>query len=77
MSEARPVEVTTRYATSVEDLASAWAFVMARLDSVGPDPDVSITPVWTISADLDPDEDPPRRFSVVVSGMVHEEDPDA
>lgn len=74
MSEARPIEVTTRYATSVDDLASAWAFVMARLDSVGPDPDVSITPVWTISADLPDDAEPPRRFSVVVSGMVREDD---
>ena len=73
----RPVEVTTRYATSVPDLTAAWAFVMGRLDSVGPDPQVSINPIWTISADLPEDEEPPRRFEVVVSGMVHEETPDA
>ena len=79
MSEARaPIEVTTRYATTVDDLAAAWAFVMAKLDTVGPDPSVTIKPVWTISVhDMDrdePEEGYPRHFSVVVEGMVHEED---
>lgn len=64
-----PIERTTRYATSVDDLNSAWAFVMAYLDRVGPDPSVEITPCWTITSDSD---DMPRRFEVVVSGMVHE-----
>lgn len=76
MSETRiPVEVTTRYATSVDDLASAWAFVMDRLDHVGPDPEVRITPIWSWSVhDMDRPDDyqPPRRFEVVVSGMVEE-----
>lgn len=70
-----PVEVTTRYATSVPDLTAAWAFVMARLDTVGPDPQVRIVPVWTVTSDLPDDEEPPRHFSVVVEGMVHEETP--
>lgn len=72
MSSKDPVEVTTRYATTVEDLAAAWAFIMERLDSVGPDPQIKITPVWVITPDLDEDEPPPRRFSVVVEGMVDE-----
>lgn len=69
-----PVEITTRYATSVPDLGAAWAFVMAHLDSVGPDPEVKISPVWTITSDLPDNEEPPRHFSVVVSGMVHEDE---
>ena len=74
MPERTPVEVTTRYATTVDDLHAAWAFVMARLDSVGPDPSIHISPVWTISSG--DDEYQPRRFEVVVEGMV-EEAPDA
>jgi hypothetical protein len=54
-----PIEVTTRYATSV-----------------GPDPSVTIKPIWTISVrDMDTDDEDqewPRRFEVVVEGMVHE-----
>lgn len=70
-----PVEVTTRYATTVDDLGSAWSFVMARLDSVGPDPSIHITPLWSFSPiDMDRVDapEPPRQFSVVVDGMVHE-----
>lgn len=66
-----PIEITTRYATSVDDLTDAWAFVMDKLDSVGPDPTVRISPIWTFStADVDTDQRPPRRFEVVVEGMV-------
>lgn len=74
-----PIEVTTRYATSVNDLADAWAFVMDRLDAVGPDPSVHITPIWTISVrDMDADDEGQewhRRFEVVVEGMVKEGQP--
>lgn len=73
-----PVEVTTRYATSVEDLAAAWSFVMQKIDAVGPNPHITITPRWIVSVhevvDGREDEDPPREFEVVVSGMVHEGD---
>jgi hypothetical protein len=78
VSAADPVEVTTRYATSVDTLADAWAFVMARVDDVGPDPMVTITPFWSISvADMDDEagREYPRRFGVVVSGMVKEATP--
>jgi hypothetical protein len=75
-----PIEVTTRYATSVNELTDAWAFVMDRLDRVGPDPSVTIKPIWTISVrDVDTDDEDqewPRRFEVVVEGMVHEETSD-
>jgi hypothetical protein len=66
------VEVTTRYATSVDTLADAWAFIMARLDSVGPDPTIRISPCWTISMGDSNDDVPPRHFEVVVEGMVAE-----
>lgn len=69
-----PIEVTTRYATSVNELADAWAFVMARLDAVGPDPRISISPIWSYSPSEIGDEDyhAPRRFEICVEGMVHE-----
>lgn len=75
MSETAPIEVTTRYATTVDDLPAAWAFVMDRLDSVGPDPSIDIKPLWSWSVhDMDDDDapTPPRQFEVVVSGMVKE-----
>lgn len=70
-----PVEVTTRYVTSVPDLASAWAFVMDRIDAVGPDPSIEIKPVWIMSVHEIGNDDigrAPRQFSVVVEGMVEE-----
>jgi hypothetical protein len=70
--ETAPIEVTTRYATTVASLADAFAFVMDRIDHVGDSPQVDISPVWTISYDS-PDEPSARRFSVVVSGMVEED----
>lgn len=74
-----PVEVTTKYVTSVDTIADAWAFVMSRIDDVGPEPSVSIRPFSSIGvADIiDGLEDQggegwARRFEVVVEGMVHE-----
>lgn len=73
---AAPSEVTTRYATTVDDLGAAWAYVMDHLEKVGPDPSVKISPVWVFSVhDMDREDlsEPPRQFSVVVEGMVHED----
>ncbi len=68
-----PIERTTKYATSVDDLADAWAFIMERLDAVGPDPQITISPIWSFSASsLDVEQDPPRRFEVSVSGTIHD-----
>lgn len=66
------VEVTTRFAVTVDDLPSAWAFVMDRLDRVGPDPEVTISPVWIVRS-TNVDVEPQRRFSCVVSGMIPED----
>jgi hypothetical protein len=72
-----PIEVTTRYATTVDDLTSAWAFVMKHLDSCGDDPSIEIRPISTIGvADMQDafdgreSEGWRRRFEVVVEGMV-------
>lgn len=72
-----PVEVTTRYATTVEDLPSAWAFVMGHLDALGDDPSIEIKPISTIGvADMQDAFDGRetegwrRQFEVVVEGMV-------
>jgi len=73
MSTRTPIERTQRIATTVETLAEAWAFVMAHIDDVGPDPSVQIDPVWSRPFEADDDAEWPRHFSVVVSGMV--EDP--
>lgn len=76
MGKEAPIEVTTRYATSVDTLTEAWTFVMARVDRVGPEPSIKITPVTSYAwHDMGNDDAEPRRFfEVVVSGMVHEED---
>lgn len=44
-----PVEITTKYVTTVDTMAEAWAFVMERLDRVGPDPHIDIRPIRIIS----------------------------
>lgn len=65
-----PTEVTTRYAKGgLPDLSAAWAFVMSKIDAVGPDPQIEISPVWTYGED----HDGGRTFSAVVSGMTHED----
>jgi len=66
------IEVTTRYVATVESLADAFAFVMDRLDLVGPDPDVNISPVWTVGHEFETE----RHFVVTVSGMIEEEKTD-
>jgi hypothetical protein len=70
-----PVEVTTKYVATVAELPEAWAFVMERLESVGPDPEVSIRPIRILSVVEvmdDPEATAQRMFEVVVSGMVPE-----
>jgi hypothetical protein len=62
-----PVEVTVRYATTVDTLPGAWAFVMARLDDCGQAPCIDIKPVWSSSDDFTA-----VRFTVVVAGMTEE-----
>lgn len=69
-----PIERTLTLATSVDELAEAWAFVMGSLERVGPDPNITIRSIWTFRAsDLDAEQNPPRRFEVSVSGMVHDD----
>ena len=37
-----PVELTMKYATTVDSLLEAWQFVMEHLDEVGECPNISI-----------------------------------
>lgn len=72
MSGTAPIEQTVKLATTVDDLASAWAFVMTRIDDLGPDPRITISPIWAYNVtDLAAEQNPPRQFEVTVSGMVH------
>lgn len=70
-----PIEVTTKYATSVDTLAEAWRFVMTYVDQVGPKPHIRITPLSIYSmADIGNDDaEPECCFEVLVSGMVEED----
>lgn len=63
------IEVTTRHATITDSLPEAWEFVMARLDRMGPDPSIYISPMWVYTGT---EGDPVRRFEVQVEGMVTE-----
>lgn len=58
------VFVSMRYSTQVATLTEAWQFVMGRVDQVGPDPRVSISPVWR------GDDFEIREFEVVVEGTT-------
>lgn len=71
MTTRSPIETTTRYATTVDSLSDAWAFVMAYVDRVGARPRVVISPVTSFSAAFD--DEAQEYFEVVVSGMVEEE----
>lgn len=76
MAEQTPVEVTLRYSTTVDELPAAWAFVMDRLDGVGPHPSIEIKPFWQMSVqDMndDPDQEYRRKFGVVVEGTNMED----
>lgn len=63
-----PVEVTTKYVTTVDDLPGAWAFVMEYLDRAGDRPSITISP---LSVSVDGDEWT-EHFEVVVSGRTKE-----
>lgn len=69
MVQLTATERTTRFATTVDDLPSAWAFVMAHVDAVGDDPSIQVTPFWSYGEDGTASA---RKFSVAVSGMVEE-----
>lgn len=60
------VFVSMKYSTQVATLTEAWQFVMARVDQVGPDPRVLISPVWRI----EDDDTDTREFEVVVEGTT-------
>ena len=44
MTDDKSVQVTIAYETVVNDLPDAWAFIMSKIESVGPNPSVHIPP---------------------------------
>ncbi len=69
-----PVETTTRVVSSVDDLHSAWSFVMTQLDQMGDDiQEVSIKRYWRFSYDI-PEDSGAVRYSVAVEKFVSEEE---
>jgi hypothetical protein len=62
------VEVTTRYATTVDHLTDVWAFVMERIDNLGSTPSITVRPMW-VYGDGD---DGRTAFEVVVEGTTNE-----
>lgn len=72
MPQRAATEVTTRYATHVDTITEAFAFVMEHLEKVGPAPEVNIGPCWSSEDDFDS-----VYFGVVVSGMVEEKSDDS
>lgn len=71
MAQLSATERTVKFATTVDDLSSAWAFVMAHVDEVGEAPQISINPFWRYNTD-EPDAPPRLMFEASVSGMVEE-----
>lgn len=61
------VEKTTKYATSVDSLPEAFAFVMSKIDDLGESPSIYINPIWVYGGD---EEGGKRKFEVAVDGMV-------
>ncbi len=79
MSNEQPhVEVSVRYETVVDDITDAWAFIMSRIEKVGPDPSVQINPASEAPPAIllallgrEP-QFGPRRFHVAVEGSMKE-----
>ena len=70
-----PVEVTTRFVTTVDDMTSAWSFVMDRIEAVGVHPHVEIRPIRILSpVEAMEGLTGVDQFEVVVEGMTREKD---
>lgn len=72
MTQRSKTERTIRYATTVDHLHDAWAFVMDHLDQVGGEPRIVISPIVTSSWGGSNDLDSTRGFEVMVEGMIEE-----
>jgi hypothetical protein len=51
MKTRTPVEIDTRYSTTVDTMQEAFAFVMEHIDTMGPEPSVHINPCWGVDRD--------------------------
>lgn len=70
----RPVERTSKIVTSVQTLPEAWAFIMEHIESVGPRPQIHISPItiFDASAMTSGSDECEELFEVSVSGMVED-----
>jgi hypothetical protein len=69
METRTPVEVATRYSTTVDDMPTAWAFVMEHIDKLGPEPSVNIYPCWGVDREAATEEPANQcHFHVAVDG---------
>lgn len=72
------VQKTVSYETVVDDLPSAWAFIMSKIETVGPDPSVHIHPASTAPPPMlmaifgRDDIEVERKFHIVVEGTTSE-----
>jgi hypothetical protein len=63
------IDVTTRHEKIVNSMPEAWVYIMKALETIGPDPIVSINPCW--EGDMSDTQNlPARKFMVVVAGSV-------
>lgn len=76
MARRHKTEKTVQYVNTVDTLPEAWAFVMEKIDEVGPSPSIHIEPISQMSAlpQVDEEEGWVTVFQVSVSGMVEVED---
>lgn len=72
------VEVTVRFAKGgFTELAEVWAFIMAHVDKVGPDPTIEVSPTWSVPVMPDQyaneDSQQIRTFDVIIQGSKYVE----
>lgn len=66
-----PIEVITRYATTVDTMQDAWVFVMEHMDLLGTEPSVDIHPCWGVdSEDAAAEPEDKCHFHVIVEGST-------
>lgn len=70
MKTRTPIEVDTRYSTTVDNINDAWTFVMAHIDKMGQEPSVHIYPCWGVDRDdaINEPEDQCHFHAVVEGG---------
>ena len=66
MKTRTPIEIVSKYLTTVETMSDAWEFVMEYIDELGDEPTVEIHPCWGV----DDDDSETCHFHVMVEGCI-------